>query len=286
MEFAFTEEQQMIRDTAAAFLSEVSSSEAIRSAMATETGFDPDVWQRICSEMFLQATHIPEAYGGMGLGYVELAAIMEQMGRNLLCSPFFSTVCLGVNALIVAGTEDQKQDYLTRIAEGSLTATLAYTGASGRWDAATVDTVCARDGDSYSLNGSLRYVIDGHTADLLIVAARSEGTVGEAGISLFAIPADTAGITRTWLPTMDQTRKQAQIELCDVVVPASALMGAEGQAWPQLAKVVDLATVALAAEQMGGTQQVLDMTVEYTKERVQFNRPIASFQSVSTRQRI
>src|SRR5690606_22195247 len=138
MEFAFTDEQQMIRDTAEAFLQDVSTSEAVRAAMATEAGFDPALWERMCTELCFQAITVPEAYGGMGLGYVELAAVLEQAGRFLLCSPFFSTVALAANALMVAGTEAQKAEYLSAIAEGALTATLAYTGKSaahggGQW---------------------------------------------------------------------------------------------------------------------------------------------------------
>ncbi|WP_235015275.1 acyl-CoA dehydrogenase family protein [Oceanicoccus sp. KOV_DT_Chl] len=267
MEFAFTEEQQMIRDTADAFLAKISDSEAVRRAMVTEQGYEDEVWQRICTDMYWQAIHIPEQYGGMGLGYVELVAILEQMGRYLLCSPFFSTVCLGANALLIAATEQQKNDLLPSIADGSLTATLAYTGCSGCWDTDAVELQVTKDGDNYLLNGTLRYVPDGHTADLLIIAGRQQGSQGEQGISLFAVPADTAGIQRRWLPTMDQTRKQAEIVLSNVSIPGSALMGKEGQAWPQLEKIIQLATVAVSAEQMGGTQQVLDLTVDYTKER-------------------
>lgn len=284
MEFAFTEEQQMIRDTAESFLAEVSTSEAIRTAMATEQGYDSELWQRICGELYWQAIHIPEEYGGMGLGYVELVAMLEQMGRYLLCSPFYSTVCLAANALIVAGNEDQKTEYLPKICEG-LTATLAYTGTAaaiggGQWRSEAITTIAKREGDQFFLNGTLRYVPDGTTADLLIIAARSEGSTEEEGVSLFAVPANLAGIERKTLPTMDQTRKQAEIVLNNVSVPTSALMGEEGQAWPQLEKVIDLATIALSAEQMGGAQQVLDMTVDYTKERTQFNRAIAGFQAI------
>lgn len=280
MEFSFTEEQKMIRDTAQAFLAEVSSSNAIRSAMDTEQGFDSQIWQRICEEMYWQAIHIPEEYGGMGLGYVDLVVMLEQMGRYLLCSPFFSTVCLASNALIVAGTDEQKQQYLTQICEGSLTASLAYTSKNGQWDATAVQGIVTAQGDDYVLNGTYRYVLDGHTAQLLIVAARSEGSEGEQGISLFAIDSDTPGVKRTWLPTMDQTRKQAEIVFDNVRVSSSQLMGEENNAWPQLNKVLQLAAIAIAAEQVGGSQQVLDLTVEYTKERVQFGRPIAGFQAV------
>ena len=154
MEFRFTEEQEMIRATAEAFLAEASSSAAVRSAMVTESGYDPALWQRICNEMCWQAMHIPEQYGGLGLGYVELVATLEQMGRYLLCSPFFATVCLGANAILVAGSEEQKAAYLPQLASGT-TATLAWTGASGRWDAGAVDVLCSADGDGYRLNGSL-----------------------------------------------------------------------------------------------------------------------------------
>ena len=135
MEFAFTEEQEMIRETAAAFLAEVSDSAAVRRAMATEQGYESELWSRICTEMYWQAIHIPESCGGMGLGYVELVAMMEQMGRYLLCSPFFSTVCLAGNALRVAGSEEQQAQWLGQLCEGRLTATLAFNGGSSRWDA-------------------------------------------------------------------------------------------------------------------------------------------------------
>jgi alkylation response protein AidB-like acyl-CoA dehydrogenase len=280
MEFAFTEEQEMIRDTAAAFLAEVSSSEAVRRAMATEQGYESELWSRICGEMYWQAIHVPEACGGMGLGYVELVAMMEQMGRSLMCSPFFSTVCLAGNSLIVAGSEEQQAHWLGQLCEGTLTATLAFNGGFSRWDAESVTAIWQRDGEGYVLSGDYRYVIDGHTADLLVVAAREEGTSGENGISLFLVPAGAAGVTRQWLPTVDQARKQAAIQLADVIVGAEALMGEAGQGWKPLAKVIDLATIALAAEQVGGCQKLLDMTIEYTSERVQFNRTIASYQAV------
>ena len=276
MEFAFTEEQQMIRDTAESFLTDVSTSEAIRVAMATEAGYDSELWQRICAELYLQAITIPEDVGGMGLGFVELVAVMEQMGRFLLCAPYFSTVCMASTALLLAANEEQQAEYFGKILEGG-TATLATT-SNGKWGVEGITTTYKKDGDNFQLNGSYRYVIDGHTADTLIIAAREEGSVDDTGIALFVLPADTAGVSRTWLPTMDQTRKQAQIELSNVSLTSASLMSEN--AANVLAKINDRATICLAAEQMGGAQQLLDMTVEYTKERVQFNRPVASFQAV------
>ncbi|WP_285260352.1 acyl-CoA dehydrogenase family protein [Halopseudomonas bauzanensis] len=285
MDFRFTEEQQMIRDTAQAFLQDVSSSAAVRQAMVSELGYDPELWQRICQELCFQAITVPEQYGGMGLGYVELCAVLEQMGRVLLCSPFFGTVCLGISSLLVAGTEEHKQQYLPAIVDGSLTATVGWTGPQaarhgGQWDCNAVSATWQRTADGYELNGELRYVIDGHSADLLIIAAREPGSSGTQGIALFAVPADTAGIQRQWLPSMDQTRRQAAVQLNTVQLPASALMGEAGQGGAVLLQLIDLAKVALAAEQMGAAQQVLDMSVAYMQERVQFGRPIASFQAL------
>ena len=279
MDFKFTEEQAMIRDTAQAFLAEVSTSTAVREAMVTELGYDRELWQRICEEMFWQAIHIPEEHGGMGLGYVELLAMLEQMGRYLLCSPFYATVCFGVNALRVAGSEAQQAQYLPQIVAGA-TATLAYTDASGRWDAGAVSATCVAEGENVSLNGRYRYVPDGHSADLLIVAAREPGSQGAAGISLFVLPAETAGVNRRWLPTMDQTRRLAEVELNEVVLDASARLGEAGQAGAPLQRIIDLATIAIAADQVGGAQQSLDISVAYMQERVQFGRVIASYQAL------
>ncbi len=280
MEFAFTQEQEMIRDTAAAFLAEVSGSEAVRRAMATEQGYEEELWRRICSEMVWQAIHIPEDCGGMGLGYVELVAMLEQMGRYLLCAPFFSTVCLAGNALRVAGSVEQQTHWLGKLCAGELTATLAFNGGCSRWDADAITATWRKEGAGYVLNGDYRYVIDGHTAELLIVAARAVGSSGAQGVSLFLLPAGTTGVTRQWLPSMDQTRKQAAVHLDNVSLGEEALLGESGQGWGPLSKVIDLATIALAAEQVGGCQQLLDMTVAYTGERVQFNRTIASYQAV------
>lgn len=161
MEFAFTQEQEMIRETAAAFLAEVSDSAAVRRAMVSEQGYESALWERLCGEMYWQAIHVPEVYGGLGLGYVELVAMIEQMGRYLLCAPFFSTVCLAGNALRVAGSEEQQAQWLGQLCEGKLTATLAFNGGSSRWDAEAITATWRREGERYVLNGDYRYVIDG-----------------------------------------------------------------------------------------------------------------------------
>ncbi|NKI17715.1 acyl-CoA/acyl-ACP dehydrogenase [Spongiibacter sp. KMU-166] len=276
MDFAFTDEQQMIRDSAETFLKATSTSAAVRAAMSTELGYDAELWQRLCGELYWQAIHIPETYGGLGLSYVEVVALFEQMGRFLLCAPYFSTVALATNALLCAGSEAQKADYLGRICAGS-TATLAFT-RSRDWSVEGVSADFQRRGDEVVLNGEYRYVIDGHSAEFLILAAREQGCDQPSGIRLFVVTAEQAGLERQVLPTMDQTRRQANISLNNLCVPASAEL--EHGDWQALEKTLQLATIALAAEQAGAMQQLLDMTVAYTQERHQFNRPIASFQAI------
>ncbi|WP_044871734.1 acyl-CoA dehydrogenase family protein [Pseudomonas sp. LFM046] len=277
MEFAFSDEQEMIRESAESFLADVSDSAAVRAAMATELGHDPELWQRLCSEMVWPAIHIPEQYGGLGLGFVELAILLEQMGRRLFCSPFFASACLATPALLLGGSEEQKARWLPQLADGSLTATLAFASTNGNG----LDAVQASfraEGEGFVIDGTLRQVVDGHSAGLLVVAAR-----GRDGIGLFVLPADTPGISRRLTPTMDQTRKLAEVQFDQVFVTADARLGTAGQGGELLDKVLQLACVALAAEQTGGAQQSLDLTLAYTAERQQFGRPIASFQAIKHR---
>ncbi len=287
MDFAFSDEQEMIREAAAAFLSETSTSDAIRRAMLSEPGYDRDLWRRIATELCWPAVHIDEHCGGMGLGYVELVALQEQMGRYLLCSPFFSTVCMAVNALLLAGNRQQQAQYLNGVVQGQ-TMTLAFGGTAaarrgGQWGPEIVELIAQPDGDGYRLTGTQHYVVDGASAETLIVAARLPNTAGEKGISIFLVPANTAGLTRETLATMDQTRRQARVHYDNVQVAAENLLGTAGEGWSALRTTLDLAAIALAAEQVGGAQQMLGMTVAYTLEREQFNRPIASFQAVKHR---
>ncbi|AOE83972.1 acyl-CoA dehydrogenase family protein [Pseudomonas sp. TCU-HL1] len=277
MEFAFSDEQEMIRESAESFLADVSHSAAVRAAMATELGHDPELWQRLCGEMVWPAIHIPEQYGGLGLGFVELAILLEQMGRRLFCSPFFASACLATPALLLGGSDAQKSRWLPQLAEGSLTATLAYA-SNNRTGLDAVQACVKEEGEGFILDGSLRQVVDGHSAGLLIVAAR-----GSEGIGLFAIPAETPGISRRLVPTLDQTRKLAEVELNHVYVGTDARLGAPGQGGELLEKVLQLACVAQAAEQTGGAQQALDLTLAYTAERQQFGRAIASFQAIKHR---
>ncbi len=280
MNLAFDEAQEELRSQARAFLAEHSGSEQVRAAMVSERGFDPGVWKQLSAELGWTALPIPEAYGGLELGPVELVALAEVMGEALLCAPFFSSVCLGAQALMVAGSEAQKRELLPAIAEGATLATVALLEPNGREGADGIETIARRDGAEWVLSGSKRHVVDGHGADLIVVPARREGSKGSEGVSLFLVPAGSGGLERRALPTLDQTRRQAELLLRDVRVGEAALLGGEGTGWPALEKTRDLAALALAAEQVGGAQRCLDLSVAYAKERVQFGRPIGSFQAI------
>ncbi len=272
MNFGFSEEQDELRRLVRRFLEEKSPESEVRRLMATDDGYDPAVWKQMADQLGLQAMIIPEAYGGAGFGHVESLVVFEEMGAALLCAPYFSTVALATNALLSAGDEAASQEWLPSIASGETIATLAFTEDSGRWDLASIAATARDKGGTWSITGHKNYVIDGHLADLILVAA-----VTPAGLSLFAVNGDAPGLTRTALATMDQTRKQARLEFDGT--PA-ALIGVDGAAAPVLERTLQLAAVALAAEQVGGAQRVLDNAVEYAKNRIQFGRPIGSFQAI------
>ena len=280
MEFAFTEEQLMIRDSAERFLAQASDSSAVRTGMARVDDYDPALWQRIAQELYWPALMVPEAYGGMGLGFVELALLQEQCGRFLLGSPLFATACLATPALLLADNPPLQGHWLGAIAAGQTRATLAWGLGM---DADIVQVTARAEPGGYVLDGRCAQVLDGALADLLIVASREPGSQGEHGISLFALPADTPGIIRNALPTLDQTRRLARVELHGVHAGDAQLLGSAGQGWPLLRDVLSIAAIGLAAEQTGGAQQVLDLTLAYVSERKQFNRPIASFQAIKHR---
>ena len=282
MELALTDEQRMIQASAERFLNQVASSAAVRTAMTSDQGYDTATWARMARELYWPALAIPEAYGGLGLGFVEVSLLQEQLGRCLLPTPFFATCCLATPALLLSRNEALKERWLPLIAAGEIHASLAYTSAP-RWDDSAVQVYAQSHAGGYRLNGEYHYVIDGSDCQLLIIAARTPGSVGEAGIRLFALPADTPGIVCQWQPTLDQTRRLATITLNDVVVHDDQLLSEPGQGWPMLRDVLQIACVGLAAEQTGGAQQSLDITLAYISGREQFGRTIASFQAIKHR---
>jgi alkylation response protein AidB-like acyl-CoA dehydrogenase len=275
--FAFSEEQEELRRAVRQFLESKSPETEVRRLMETTEGYDPAVWKQMGQELMLQGLAIPEEYGGQGFTFIELGIVLEEMGRVLLCAPYFSSVVLAAGAILAAGTDGQKQSLLPAIASGDTIAALAFTEPSGKWDAAGITMEATKSGDAYTLTGEKMFVIDGHVADQIVVVARTAGTTGTDGISFFTVAGDADGLTRTPLQTMDTTRKQAKLEFANV---AATPLGAPGSGWPDFSKVLDQAAVALSNEMMGGAQKVLEMSVEYAKVRVQFGRPIGSFQAI------
>jgi len=275
--FAFSDEQEELRQTVRRFLEDKSPSAEVRRLMETDEGYDEAVWKQMAQELGLQSLHLPEAHGGQGFTFVELGIVLEEMGRVLLCAPYLSTVVLAANAIMNAGTDEQQAEYLPGIASGDTIAALAFTEPNGKWDASGIEMEATPGDGGHTLTGTKHFVIDGHVANLLVVAARTPGSEGTDGISLFAVDGDASGLSRESLTTMDQTRKQARLEFSGV--PAT-LLGTEGAGWDALSKTLDQAAVALSNEMIGGSQFVLDMAVQYAKDRVQFGRPIGSFQAI------
>jgi alkylation response protein AidB-like acyl-CoA dehydrogenase len=263
MRFALSEEQEALRRQARRFLERRSSSAEVRRAMATPSGFAPEHWAELV-ELGWTALLVPEAYGGLGLGAVELAAVMQEAGASLLCAPLLSTACLATNLLLDAD-EGVQRSLLPEIAAGRLRATVALTGV--------VDA--KSDGDSVVLRGHKSFVVDGHTADVLVV------TTADAA---YVVRGDAAGVSRRAHATLDPTRKLAEVTLEGVRVPASARIivgnGGAGNGGGGNGAWLDRAKVALAAEQLGGAERCLAMSVEYAKTREQFGRPIGSFQAI------
>jgi alkylation response protein AidB-like acyl-CoA dehydrogenase len=277
MQFSFTSEQEEFRSVLRRFLEDRSPATVVRRLMETETGWDRAAWSALNETLGLSGVHIPEAYGGQGFGYVELGIVLEEMGRALLCAPFFASTVLAATAVLNAGTETQKKNLLPAIAAGDTIATLAFTEPNGRWDADGIEmTATPTGGGRYRLDGVKSFVLDGHSADLIVVVARAP-----EGLSFFTVTGDAAGLSRRALKVVDPTRKQAVLEFREV---AASLLGSAGGGAEPLAKTMMLAAVCLANEMVGGAERLRQSALDYANMRVQFGRSIASFQSMKHKQ--
>jgi len=270
--FDFDEDQQELRGTVRRFLEHSSAEADVRRLMATELGYDRAVWDRMATELGLHGLAIPEEYGGAGFSFTELGVVLEEMGRALLCAPFFASVVLAAELLKAIDDEQARKDYLPGIALGDTIATVALTEDDGGWAPSSVTVRAVRDGGTWRLTGTKTYVPDGLSAGLILVVARTAD-----GIGVFAVEGSADGLTRQALPTMDQTRKQASLRFD---ATQARLLGDPADGWAAVGRMLQVAAIGLAVEQAGGAQRALEMAVEYAKLREQFGRPIGSFQAI------
>jgi alkylation response protein AidB-like acyl-CoA dehydrogenase len=279
MDFGFSEEQEMLRSSARDFLAKEAPMTYVRKMMDDERGYTDELWRKMAALGWMGLI-LPEEVGGSGLDFVDMVVVLEEMGRAVLPGPFFSTVILAGVAIAEGGSAAQKAAYLSKIADGSLKATLAHLEPSGRWDADGIQLEAKPDGGGYVLTGTKLFVPDANVVDLFVVAARTPGSTGTDGVTLFLVDAKAPGIGVTMLKTMDQTRKLGEVTFKGVKVGGDAVLGPVGGGWALLDRVADRGKVGLAAEMCGGAQKVLEMSVEYAKVREQFGKPIGSFQAI------
>ena len=277
MDFAFSEEQEEFRATLRRFLDERAPIREARRLMEGAESHDPGVWKRMAEELGLQGLRTAEAYGGQDFGFLELCIVLEEMGRVLFSGPFLSTVCLAAPAIQRIGSPADREALLPGIVRGETLASLALLEDGGDWARREVQ-LCARPGaDGFRLSGSKSYVLDGEQADLILVVARLERTRGADGLTLLAVRADAEGLSSEPLETLDGTRRQARLAFDDVLARPIGTPGAAGLA---LDRVLDEAAVLLAAECVGGAESALQSAVGYAQSRLQFGRPIGSFQAI------
>ncbi len=279
MDFGLSEEQEMLKTSARDFLLKECPKQLVRQLDESDEGYSPELWRKMAGLGWL-GLPFPERYGGGGGSFMDLAILLEAMGYNVLPGPFFSTVVLSGLAITAAGTEAQKQEFLSRITAGKLILTLALTETDARYTAASVKTTATADNGSYVINGTKLFVPDAHIADYLLCVARTKAAgKPENGLSLFLVDARSPGVKCTLLKTLARDKK-CEVIFDNVSVPKENMLGRLNKGWQVIQDLLQKATVAKCAEMVGGAQAALDMAVAYAKERVQFNRPIGSFQAI------
>jgi len=279
MDLALSEEQEMLKKMARDFLTNKCPKTLVREIEASEKGYSPELWQEMAG-LGWTGLVFPEKYGGGGMSFLDLSVLLEEMGRACLPGPFFSTVVLGGLPILDVGNEEQKQEYLPKIASGKAIFTLALTELGTKYDAASIAVKAAADSNDYIINGTKLFVPDAHIADYLLCVARTnELAKPENGMTIFLVNAKSPGISYTVLKTI------ASDKLCEVVfdqvrLPKKNILGQLDRGGSEVQKIIERAAVAKCSEMLGGMQQVLEMTVDYAKERRQFDRPIGSFQVI------
>jgi alkylation response protein AidB-like acyl-CoA dehydrogenase len=279
MEFDLTDGQEMLRDTARDFLATACPASLVREMAEDEEGHPHQLWQRM-AEMGWMGMVVPEEYGGAGASFLDFVVLLEEMGRVCLPGPFFSAVVLGGLTILEAGSEEQKEELLPPLAEGRLLLTLALTEPSATYAAEGIHTQATRTDEGFSIQGTKLFVPDAHVSDSIICAARTRETaVPEEGITLFLVDPHSPGVRCTLLKTIAGD-KQCEVTFEDVHVPRGSVLGNLHEGWLVLDRVLEKAVVARCAQMVGAARRVLEMTVEYAKERTAFGHPIGSFQAI------
>ena len=284
MSLVLTEDQQLLKRTAGEFIKKQAPLTRLRQLRDANdpVGFSRALWGKM-AELGWPGILIPEAYGGLGMGYLDMACVLEECGRNLVPEPVLSTVLLGANAVLLGGTAEQKSSLLPGVVDGSTLFALAYHERGCRYQPTHIATRATKRASGYTLDGEKTLVFDGHAADILIVAARTDGDeTSREGISLFVVKPGTPGLRITRQSTMD-LRNAAIVELKGVEVGADSLLGEVGRGGPVLEDVIDRATVGLCAEMLGSMQAAFEMTLDYLKTRKQFGVLIGTFQALKHR---
>lgn len=274
MDLDFTQEQGMIRDSAAQFVAKECPFDLVRELEESQEGYSPDMWKKMCELGWFEML-IPEAYGGFGGSFLELILIQEELGKRLVPSPFFSTIVQCGLAILEGGTEDQKQAMLPRIADGSLILALAQYEADGSYLPSAIRMTAEGTDGGYRLSGTKLFVMDANIADKLIVLAHAGG----GGLTLFIVDTEDPGVKVEKLPAIGKDNTCA-VEFADVQIESDAVLGDVGSGWETLEKVFPKATIAKAAEMIGGCKACIDMTSGYAKERIQYEAPIGGYQAI------
>jgi len=280
MDLKFTEEQEMLQKTAIDFLSTECPKTKVRELEEDDKGYSPEIWKKM-AELGWLGLMIREEYDGMGMSFQDLTVLVEQIGRNVLPGPFFCTVVEGANYIMAAGKGEQRKEFLSKIANGGLIVTTAMLEPGGiYYEAEGISLKAIAKGDSYVLNGTKVFVEMAHVADYFICVARTkEGSKSEDGITLFIIDAKSPGIDYEVIPTIAYDKK-CEVRFKDVSVPKANILGEKNKGWSIVQNVMRKATIAKCAEACGGMQASVDMTVAYSKDRVQYDRQIGAFQAL------
>ena len=279
MDFKLTEDQEMLRKSARDFLADKCTKPYVKQMEKDEKGHSPALWNEMAG-LGWQGLAIPEKYGGSGMEFFDLAILQEEMGRACLPGPFFATVFLGAMTILDAGDDKQKSAYLPGIAAGKTIMTMAINEAEGTYEADSIHVKAVADKDGFVINGTKLFVPDAHIADYILVVARtSDDKDKKKGITIFIVPAKNSGIKHTVLQTISGD-KTCEVIFNNVKVSKDNILGDVGKGWPIVEKAIERAAVSKCCDTAGVLQKVLEMTLDYTKERKQFDRPIGAFQVI------